>query len=108
MVIKELKQPSAVWDTYGAMQNEGNISKRTTRNLFTRDFVFGFLACFIFFAAIHCLTPALPIYLKRLGTNEREIGVLVGIIAIASLISRLFVGRAGMRFRFQRTAYRCR
>ncbi len=84
---------------YSVMDNEEDISKHTTRNLFTRDFVFGFFACFIFFASIHCLTPALPIYLKRLGSNEREIGVLVGIIAIASLTSRLFVGRALLKYR---------
>lgn len=81
------------------MSNEEYISKHATRDFFTRDFVFGFFACFIFFAAIHGLTPALPIYLKRLGSNEREIGVLVGIIAIASLTSRLFVGRALLKYR---------
>jgi MFS family permease len=81
------------------MHNERGISQHTARNLFTRDFVFGFFAFFSFLAATHFLTPTLPIYLARLDSNEREIGVLVGIIGVASLTSRLFVGRVLLKYR---------
>lgn len=57
-----------------------------------------FLAFFAFLAAFHGLGPSLPIYLSRLGSPEREIGVLVGTIGIAALISRLLVGRVLRRF----------
>ncbi len=74
------------------MDNEGSIPEHTARNLFTRDFILGFFAVFAFAAAAQSLIPTLPIYLTRLGSNEREIGVLIGIVAVASLASRLFVG----------------
>jgi MFS family permease len=41
--------------------------------------------------------PTLPIYLSRLGSTEVEIGVLIGIPAISSLVLRPFVGRALLR-----------
>jgi MFS family permease len=81
------------------MNNEEGVSNHTVKNLFTRDFIIGFFAFFFFLAAIHSLTPTLPIYFTRLGSNEREIGVLIGILAVASLVSRLFVGRALLKYR---------
>ena len=80
------------------MQNEGNISKQTARNLFTRDFVLGFLAYFTYLFACFALIPTLPVYLARLGSNEREIGVLVGIFSVSSLVSRLLAGGALTRY----------
>jgi MFS family permease len=69
-----------------------NINRYLIKKILNRDFVFCFLAFFIFAAAIHALTPTIPIYLARLGSGEREIGVLVGIFGISSLISRFIVG----------------
>jgi MFS family permease len=80
------------------MNNEGTISEQTARNLFTRDFILGFFAVFAFAAAAQALIPTLPIYFTKLGSNEREIGVLIGIAAVASLVSRLFVGGALLKF----------
>jgi MFS family permease len=79
--------------------NKENTFQTTRRNVFTRDFVLGFFAFFFFLTAINSLTPTLPIYLVRLGSNEREIGVLIGILAVASLASRLFVGGALLKYR---------
>jgi predicted MFS family arabinose efflux permease len=76
------------------MHNEESISKHTGGGLFTRDFVLLFLAFFTFIAANHALIPTLPIYLTMLGSNERQVGVLVGIIGVAALVSRFFVGGA--------------
>ena len=72
--------------------NKESVFQHTRKTLFTRDFVLVFLAYFAFVAANHAFMPALPIYLTRLGSNERQVGVLVGIMGIAALVSRLFVG----------------
>ena len=64
---------------YGTMHSEEDISHHTVRNILTHDFVLGFLALFTFIVAYHALIPTLPIFFARLGSNEREIGVLVGI-----------------------------
>lgn len=74
------------------MQDPADISRHTAGKLFTRNFIIVFLAYFAFVAANHAFTPALPIYLTRLGSTERQVGMLVGIMGVAALVSRLFVG----------------
>jgi hypothetical protein len=41
--------------------------------------------------------PTLPIYLSQSGSKEVEIRVLMGILAVSSLILRPLVGRALLR-----------
>jgi len=64
------------------------------RKILNRDFVFGFFAQFIFSSVFCILIPTIPIYLSQLGSTEAEIGVLVGIFSVSSLILRPFVGKA--------------
>jgi MFS family permease len=70
---------------------------QTIRKIFTRDFllasIFQFALAFVFFVLI----PTLPVYLSKSGSNEVEIGVLIGIFAVSSLFLRPFVGRALLR-----------
>jgi len=81
------------------MPNEASISSQAGKRLFTGDFILGFFSYFFFLAAVNSLTPTLPLYLVRLSSNEREIGVLIGVLAVASLASRLFVGGALLKYR---------
>ena len=80
------------------MYNEGNTPDQTAGKLFNRNFVLAFLALFIFLAADRSLAPTLPIYFTRLGSSEREIGILIGICAAASLVSRLLIGGALLKY----------
>jgi MFS family permease len=64
------------------------------KKILTRDFVFGFFAQFTFSSVFCILIPTIPIYLSKLGSTEAEIGVLVGIFSVSSLILRPFVGKA--------------
>src|SRR5512138_1411664 len=78
-------------------------SKRThlpkpLQNILTRDFVLGFLALFTFVGAMYALMPALPIYLDKLGSNVREIGILIGVYNISALIFRVIVGMSLRKF----------
>jgi predicted MFS family arabinose efflux permease len=77
--------------------NEG-IPRRTVRTILSRDFIFAFLAFFAFLAASRALLPTMPVYLEALGTGKKEIGVLVGILGAASLVSRLIAGVAILRY----------
>jgi MFS family permease len=70
------------------------MTTQTTWEILTRDFIFAFLAQFTFTIASHVLTPTLPIYLSRLGSRETEIGVLIGVFTVSSLVLRPLVGRA--------------
>jgi len=68
-----------------------------TRKVFKRDFILVFLAQLAFSFVFQCLIPALPIYLSTLGSDEVEIGVLVGIFFFSALLLRPFVGKALLR-----------
>jgi MFS family permease len=78
---------------YGTMGEKSGISPLTIRDILVRDYVLSFFAFFLFLIAFNSLVPTLPLYLARLGSKEREIGILVGAIGVASLVSRLLVGR---------------
>lgn len=80
------------------MHKEKNVPQLTFRNILNHDFVLGFLALFAFLATNAALYPTLPIYLERLGSSERQIGILVGAIGVASLLCRPFVG--GILFKY--------
>jgi len=60
----------------------------------SRDYTLSFFAQFSFSSVFCILIPAIPIYLHRFGAKEGEIGFLIGIFSVSSLILRPFVGRA--------------
>ena len=68
-----------------------------TQEVLDREFILNFLAQFTFSSAIFVLVPTLPIYLERLKAKEAEIGFLIGVLSVSSLIFRPFVGRALLR-----------
>ncbi len=61
------------------------------------DFILTFFAQLAFSSVYYIFIPTLPIYLSRLGSGEVEIGVLIGIFSVSSLVLRPFVGRALLR-----------
>ena len=66
----------------------------TTQKIVNRDFILSFFTQF-FFSLVFCiLIPAIPIYLLRFGAKEGEIGFLIGVFSVSSLILRPFVGKA--------------
>jgi MFS family permease len=67
------------------------------RKILTRDFILAFFAQFTFTMANHILIPTLPIYLSRLDSKETEIGILVGIFTVSSLVLRPFTGKILLR-----------
>ena len=68
-----------------------------TEKILTRDFIYSFLAQFTFASAFLILLPTLPIYLSRLKLEEEEIGILIGVFSISSVVLRPFVGKALLR-----------
>ncbi|MBP1719267.1 MAG: arabinose efflux permease family protein [Deltaproteobacteria bacterium] len=66
----------------------------TTQKIVNRDFILSFFTQFVFSLVFCILIPAIPIYLLRFGAKEGEIGFLIGIFSVSSLILRPFVGKA--------------
>jgi MFS family permease len=67
------------------------------QKIFTRDFILSFFAQFAFSSVFCILIPTLPIYLSGRGSSEAEIGILIGVFSVSSLVLRPFVGRALLR-----------
>ncbi len=67
------------------------------QKILSRDFVLTFFAQFAFSSVFCILIPTFPIYLSRLKSTDVEIGILVGVFSVSSLIFRPFVGRALLR-----------
>jgi MFS family permease len=70
------------------------MTTQTIRKILTRDFILSFFAQLALAFVTHILTPTLPIYLSRLGSTTVEIGFLIGIFGVSSLVFRPFIGRA--------------
>ncbi len=68
-----------------------------TGKILTREFILVCFAQFTFSLVFQSLVPTLPIYLSRLGSNDVEIGILVGIFFFCSLVVRPWVGKALLR-----------
>jgi MFS family permease len=65
-----------------------------TQKILSRDFILCFFAQFAFWLVFCLLIPTIPIYPSRFEAKEAEIGFLIGIFSVASLILRPVVGRA--------------
>ena len=65
-----------------------------TQKIFSRNLILSFFAQFTFSSVSNILIPTLPIYLSKFAAKEAEIGFLIGIFSISSLILRPFVGRS--------------
>ena len=70
------------------------MTTQTIGKIFNRSFIIAFFAQFAMLSVFYLLIPTLPIYLSRLGSNEVEIGILIGIFMLSSVALRPFVGRA--------------
>ena len=73
------------------------MTTQTMRKILTREFLLGVFAQFAFISVFYILLPTLPIYLLRSGSEEAEIGVLIGVFFVSSLALRPFVGKALLR-----------
>jgi MFS family permease len=63
------------------------------RTIFSRDFLLSFSSQFTSTFINSILIPTLPIYLAMRGGRAVEIGILIGIFSVSSLLCRPFVGR---------------
>jgi len=69
----------------------------TTQKILTRDFILNFLSQFAFSFVSFILVPTIPVYLSTFEAKAGEIGFLIGILSVFSLIPRPFIGRALLR-----------
>jgi predicted MFS family arabinose efflux permease len=64
-----------------------------TEKIWSKDFVFIFLANFFIFLGFQMTLPTIPLFVERLGGNDQLIGFVVGIFTFSALLVRPFAGR---------------
>ena len=79
------------------MNTSKSHSENTTRPLFNRDFLLITLSSFLFFFNFHSFI-ILPIRIEDLGGTEAQIGFIMGMAAMATIITTPSVGIAIDRF----------
>ena len=64
-----------------------------SQSLFTRDFVLLCLVTLGFFSSFFFFFPTLPFYIKHLGGQEADVGLLIGISSLVSFSIKPLAGR---------------
>jgi MFS family permease len=62
--------------------------------IWTRDFIFIWLANFFVFLGFQMTLPTLPLYVKELGGSDQIVGLIVGIFTFSALLLRPVAGHA--------------
>lgn len=70
-------------------KHEGN---QGVEKIWSRDFVFIFLANFFIFLGFQMTLPTIPLFVEHLGGNDQLIGLVVGIFTFSALLIRPFAG----------------
>ena len=77
----------------GALELEMSTAKSRGERLFTLDFALIWLAMLLFYTSYNALIPTLPPYVLRIGGTEADVGVVMGVLPLASVLMRLVSGQ---------------
>jgi MFS family permease len=73
------------------------------QRLWTKSFILMTLGLLFLFTAFYMLYPTLPLFIKEMGGNEKQVGLAMGALMLSSVILRPFVG--GLLDRFGRRPF---
>src|SRR5699024_610780 len=76
------------------VMGEKTLKIENQQRIWTRDFIFIWLANFFVFLGFQMTLPTLPLYVKELGGNDQMIGIIVGIFTFSALLVRPYAGHA--------------
>jgi len=69
-----------------------------TRRIVSRHFALLWGASFVFFFSFYLLLPALPLYARTLGIPDSQIGFIIGLFAVSSMVVKPVAGWAADRW----------
>ncbi len=69
-----------------------------TTRIVSRHFALLWGASFVFYLSFYLLLPALPLYARTLGIRESQIGFIIGIFAVSSMVVKPVAGWAADRW----------
>jgi MFS family permease len=73
------------------------------QRLWTKSFILMTLGLLFLFTAFYMLYPTLPLFIKEMGGNEKQVGLAMGALMLSSVVLRPFVG--GLLDRFGRRPF---
>lgn len=68
--------------------------KKQRKPLWTKAFLVTSLSNLLLFFSFQMLIPTIPTHISQLGGNDLQVGLVIGIFTISSLLTRPFAGRA--------------
>lgn len=71
---------------------------RKPSTLWTKDYILLLTANFFLFFAESLFLPVLPVYVKQSGADDVQVGVVVAVFFITSILTRFFTASAAARF----------
>lgn len=74
-----------------ATQAQPNVSND---KIFSRDFVYIWIANFFIFLGFQMTIPTIPLFVKDLGGSDQMVGMIVGIFTFSALLLRPYAGHA--------------
>ena len=69
------------------------VDTEASHKLWSRSYVFLIIANFFLFFGDNLLLPVLPVYVKKFGANDFQIGIVAGIFFATSILVRMFTSR---------------
>lgn len=60
--------------------------------LWTKSFIQMTFAMLFLFTGFYLLVPTLPIFIKEIGGNESQVGLMMGMFTIAAVVVRPIIG----------------
>lgn len=70
------------------------VDEKKRKPLWTKAFLITSLSNLLLFFSFQMLIPTIPTHVSQLGGNDVQVGLVIGIFTISSLLSRPFAGRA--------------
>ncbi|MGL5512011.1 MAG: MFS transporter, partial [Sporomusa sp.] len=67
-------------------------------SLFSKNFIFVCLAGFLYFGSFYLLLPTLPQFVAHLGGTTSQIGIVVGLFTLSSVVLRPYFGKLADRY----------
>jgi MFS family permease len=81
-------------DNMGGNMEPLCVDEKKRKPLWTKAFLITSLSNLLLFFSFQMLIPTIPTHVSQLGGNDIQVGLVIGIFTISSLLTRPFAGRA--------------
>ena len=61
--------------------------------LYTKNLIILLISICVFFSSFYLLFPTLPLYVQLIGGTQQEVGIVIGVFTLSSVLLRPFIGK---------------